>query len=329
MTSSLPTATAEWSVWSTTVRLIVTDPARLATARARVTKIIDDVDRAASRFRADSEVRTAYQAEGAPVRVSPLLAELVRLALDAAERTNGDVDPTIGARLCELGYDRDLDDIPPLGAGPRVSLRLAPDWRQIRLVGDELTVPAGVLLDLGAIAKAYTADRCAEAVATLGCGGLVSLGGDIATAGPAPHTRASRGRTVAPSEPEPARYWRVRVQDGPGEPGTTVTLPGGGAIATSSTLHRRWRRGDQVLHHILDPRTGWPAAPLWRTTTVAADNCVRANTTTTAALVRGRTAHAFLGGTGLPARLVAADGRVHTVNRWPADGGTPDEAVAA
>jgi FAD:protein FMN transferase len=315
MMASLPTVAAEWSVWSTTVRLIVTDPAQLTAAQARVARLIDAVDLAASRFRADSEVRKAYQAMGSPVRVSPLLAELLRLAVVAAEETDGDVDPTIGAWLCELGYDRNIEDIPARNVRPRVSVHLAPDWRQIRLVGDELTVPAGVLLDLGAIAKAYTADRSAAAVAALGCGALVSIGGDIATAGPAPHTQGGIDR-----------YWRVRVQDGPGEPGTTVTLPTGTAIATSSTLHRRWRRGEHVLHHIVDPRTGLPAAPVWRTATVAADDCVRANTASTAAVVRGPAAPAFLARTGLPARLVATDGRVYTLNRWPADRRTADEA---
>jgi thiamine biosynthesis lipoprotein len=203
-----------------------------------VAGLIDEVDRVASRFRADSEVRAAYRANGAPIRVSPLLAELVRRAIGAAEHTNGDVDPTIGAWLCELGYDRDLDDIPARASEPRVSVRLAPDWRQIRLVGDELTLPAGMLLDLGAIAKAYTADRSADAVAALGCGALVSLGGDIATAGMAPHAAPAReSSAVRPGFGTPT-VLAVRVQDGPNEPGTTVTLPAGGAIATSSTLHR-------------------------------------------------------------------------------------------
>ena len=322
-----PAATEEWTVWSTSVRLIVTDPDALADAKVRVERLIADIDRAASRFRPDSEVLDILNARGSAVRVSPLLADLVRVALAAAEQTDGDIDPTIGAWLCELGYDRDLADIPTRGTPPQVSMHLAPDWRRVRIDGEELTVPDGVLLDLGATAKAYAADHCAAAVAELGCGALVSLGGDIATAGPAPHRRAAAGPPpgVASGGAEQDGYWRVRVQDGRDEPGTTVTLPAGAAIATSSTAHRRWRRGEHLLHHILDPRTGLPAAPVWRTATVAADTCVRANTATTAALVRGERGLAYVGGTGLAARLVAADGSVLTVNGWPADrrsGGT-------
>ena len=316
MTTPSKAAAAEWTVWSTTVRLIVTDPDALADAKVRVLGLIADIDKAASRFRPDSEVRNVLDARGHPVRVSPLLAELVRIALEAAARTDGDLDPTVGAWLCELGYDRNLDDIPTHGAQPQLSMHLAPDWRQVRLAvdgnGHALTTPDGVLLYLGATAKAYAADRCAAAVAELGCGALVSVGGDIATAGPAPHG-------VAPGGAEQVGYWRVRVQDGPREPGTTVTLPAGAAIATSSIVHRRWRRGDHVLHHILDPGTGLPASSLWRTATVAADTCVRANTASTVALIRGERGPAYLADTGLAARLVAADGSVLILNGWPAD----------
>jgi thiamine biosynthesis lipoprotein len=92
---------------------------------------------------------------------------------------------------------------------------------------------------------------------------------------------------------------------------------GASAMATSSTLHRRWRRGEQVLHHIVDPLTGWPAAPVWRTATVAAETCLYANTLSTAALVRGLRAPDLLYFTGVDARLVAANGTVRVFGGWP------------
>jgi thiamine biosynthesis lipoprotein len=142
----------------------------------------------------------------------------------------------------------------------------------------------------------------------LGCGVLVSLGGDTAVAGEAP-----------------GDGWRIRVQDRtalPGEPAVgpsqVVTIRDGG-LATSSTAARRWRRGGDVLHHILDPRTGRPAAPVWRTVSVAAATCADANTAATAAVIRGRQALPWLTSLRLPARLVALDGAVHTLAGWPAD----------
>jgi thiamine biosynthesis lipoprotein len=294
------TATAEWPVWSTTARVVVTERDALAGARAIVAAELAAVDRACSRFRPDSELSRAARAGGAPVRVSALLAELVAAALEAAARTDGDLDPTIGAALARLGYDRDIADVPP-DRPARVVVLAAPGYGKVRLRGRDLSVPAGVELDLGATAKAFTADRCAASVHhCCGVGVLVSLGGDIATAGPAPEGG-----------------WRVRVQDTADDPHTTVTLPAGAGLATSSTVRRQWRRGGQSLHHILDPRTGAPARPVWRSASVVAWRCLDANIASTAAVVRGERARGWLRRTGLPARLVDAERAVHTLNGWP------------
>ena len=97
-----------------------------------------------------------------------------------------------------------------------------------------------------------------------------------------------------------------------------VQLHGGG-LATSSTAVRRWRRGGDAYHHVLDPRTGLPAEPVWRTVTVTAASCVDANTASTAAIVRGRGAPGWLAELGLPSRLVDSAGTVHRVAGWPPD----------
>jgi thiamine biosynthesis lipoprotein len=321
-----PTDTsASWPVWSTTARVVVTDPAALTAARHIVTALLAAVDEVASRFRDDSEVTALARAGGRPVAVSPLLTELVEAALWAARRSDGDVDPTIGGALARLGYDRDVDVIPPDGPAITLRPRPAPGWRRIKLADGPptgrgvrghdvaahrgamryLTVPPEVTLDLGASAKAFAADRAARLVHSgLGVGVLVSLGGDIATAGPSP-----------------AGGWSVLVQDRPGEPACLVGLPAGAAIATSSTVGRRWRRGGHALHHILDPRTCLPATPAWRTASVVADSCLAANTFATAALVKGPAAPGWLRVAGVPTRLVAADGTVVTGPGWPVTDG--------
>jgi len=286
-------AAAEWEVWTTTARIVVTDGDSLGDARALAEAQLNAIDVAGSRFRVDSELRACT---GRTSRVSPLLADLVRTALEAAEETQGDVDPTVGSALVELGYDHDLSDMDGLPVRVRV-----PGWQRIRLDRRELTVPKGVELDLGATAKAFAADRCARLVnAYLHVGVLVSLGGDIATAGETP-----------------AGGWRVLVRDQPADPSCTVSIPAGTAMATSSTRSRTWRRNGLALHHILNPRTGWPADPVWRSVTVAAPTCVAANTATTAALVRGAQAPGWLRSRNVPARLVRADGEVVTLGGWP------------
>lgn len=293
------TDTAQWPVWGTVARIVVTDPAALAAASAIVQAELDAVDRACSRFRPDSELTAVGRAGGVPVTVSPLLADLVAAALDAARQSDGAVDPTIGAALCGLGYDRDFAAITGRRVAPAVKVFAGPGWRAVRLEGRELTVPDGVLLDLGATAKAAAADRAAEQVAVrLGVGVLVALGGDIATAGAGP-----------------AGGWRILVQDRPGDPRCTVHLPAGAALATSSTAGRTWGRPGELLHHILDPRTGRPAEPVWRTASVAAYSCLRANTLSTAAIVRGHAAPDLL--RGYPARLVTRDLDVLRLGGWP------------
>jgi thiamine biosynthesis lipoprotein len=133
---------------------------------------------------------------------------------------------------------------------------------------------------------------------------LVSLGGDIALAGT-----------------PPAQGWPVRVTDnhaGPVDaPGQTVSIRSG-ALATSSTTVRRWKRGDVIIHHLVDPRTGQPPPPWWRTVSVSAANCVDANAAATAAIILGQDAVAWLARLALPARLVAVDGSAQVVGGWPA-----------
>ena len=294
-----PVGVADWSVWTTSARLVVTDPAALPRARRLTESVLHEVDLAASRFRPDSEL--SRLPADRPVPVSPLLAELVGVALAAARRTGGDVDPTVGGVLAELGYDRNLDQLPADGPALPAVRRTVPGWQRIRLDGDVLRVPAGVTLDLGATAKAFAADRCAALVREH-CGGgvLVSLGGDIATAGPAP-----------------LGGWQVLVRDRPGEPESAVTLAAGAALATSSTVSRWWRRGGRRMHHIIDPSTCLPAAAIWRTASVAAPSCVLANTASTAALVRGAGARDWLRDNDFAARLVDLDGRVWTVGDRP------------
>jgi thiamine biosynthesis lipoprotein ApbE len=309
-------AFAAWPALGMLMQLVVTDPERLAAARKLLEDDLAELDLACSRFRPDSEltaIANAARAATGPVTitVSPLLADAIAVALRAASLTDGDVDPTVGGVLSSLGYDRDFGQVAASGPAIPVRVRMVPGWRSIRLDQEtrRLRVPAGVQLDLGATVKGWAADRSAARIADrLGCGVLVSLGGDTSVAG----------------QP-PAGGWRIRVQDMtalPDEPAcgpSAVVAIRDGGLATSSTAARRWQRGGDVLHHIVDPRTCLPAAPVWRTVSVAAATCADANTAATAAVIRGRQAPAWLASLHLPARLVEPDGTVHTISGWPAD----------
>lgn len=301
----------EWRAIGTTIRIVVTDGTKLGAARAMLSEDLASLDESCSRFRADSELIRLDASAGKPTTVSPLLAGAIGAALRGARLTEGDLDPTLGRAMEMIGYDRDFGSVPANGGSLRVTVRHVPRWRQIELdeAACQLTVPVGVRLDLGATAKAWAADRSARRIAgVLGCGVLVSLGGDIAVAG----------------EP-PADGWTIRVQDVTGDPLAPANGPtgliaiGSGGLATSSTSARRWRRGGDLMHHILDPRTGQPADSEWRTVSVAAGSALDANIASTAAVIRGSRAPGWLAKLGLPARLVAVDGSVTTVAGWPED----------
>ncbi len=293
--------------------VLVADPGVLAAARELLTAELAAIDAACSRFRPDSELSRACAAGGRPVPVSPLFAEALAVALGAARLTDGDVDPTCGQALIGLGYDQDFALARQDTSSPCQPPVPGGGWRGVILDDgrQEVTVPDGVLLDLGATAKALAADRAAAAIAAAtGCGVLVNLGGDISVAGQPPEGG-----------------WLVGVADDATFDTTTATVEASqvivirdGGLATSSVLGRAWRRGSERLHHIIDPRTGMPARSCWRTASVAAGSCVGANIATTAAILRGESAVTWLDRLRLPSRLVRHDGSVVTVAGWPDQG---------
>ena len=282
------------------MHLLVTDPAQLQRARAVLDGELDAIEMAASRFRPDSEVCALALANGVRRPVSPVLADLIEAALGAARATDGDVDPTVGCAIVDLGYDHSF--APEASPVPHIASMAVPiTWTSVDFDGRSVRMPAGTLLDLGATAKAVAADRAARLVhRETGTGVLVNLGGDIATAGPAPEGG-----------------WRVLVQDSDDDPASHVTIGTDTGLATSSTRRRRWWRAGAAHHHIVDPRTGASAEPVWRSVSVAAGSCLAANTVSTAAIVRGRRAPAWITALGVPARLVDADGHERTIGGWP------------
>ena len=291
----------------TTAALLVTEGGDLRAARSIFEAEIDAIDRSCSRFRPDSELMRINAAGGQPCVVSDLFLEALDTALRAARLTDGLVDPTVGTAIRKLGYDRDFATLDRNGPPLLVSVQRVPGWTTIEVNEHRCTVrvPIGVELDFGATAKALCVDRAADAIARATRSGvLVSLGGDLAVAGP-----------------PPAEHWSVLVTDdhaaSPEGPGQRIRI-GSGGLATSGTTVRRWMRGDQALHHVIDPSTGLPARELWRTVSVTAASCVDANIASTAALVMGADAPAWLTSHALPARLVSVDGAVTYVAGWPA-----------
>jgi len=283
--------------------------ADLARAVELADAVLAEVDRTCSRFRPDSDLSIANARAGRWTEVDPLLAAAVGVALDAAHESDGLVDPCLGNQLVEIGYDADLAFVLARGDAPAVPPASArPDaWREVRVDhGGAVFVPAGVQLDLGATAKAWASDLLAVAIVdALGGDVLVSLGGDIRIAGAG------------------NRVWPVLVTEHPDGasdelPPEGVTLDRGG-LATSSIAVRRWTAGGVAQHHLIDPATGRPVTPYWRTVTATGPTCVAANVASTAAVVRGARAESWLTARHVDARLVRVDGRVRRTCSWPTE----------
>jgi thiamine biosynthesis lipoprotein len=169
-----------------------------------------------------------------------------------------------------------------------------------------VAVPDDVHVDLGSSAKAFAADRAARRIsATLGCGVMVNLGGDVALAGHAPPDGWAIGIGTHSSTPS--------------DDVDQVLAVFAGGIATSGTTGRTWIHNGRLMHHIVDPGTGEPAEPVWTLVSALAPTCVEANAWSTAAVVWGEDAPGNLAAHAVSARLVRPDGRVLTVGGWPTD----------
>jgi thiamine biosynthesis lipoprotein len=271
-----------------------------------------------TRFDPASELMQLNAAAGRPVRVSEPTFALVARAVDAWERTAGLFDPTGLDALTEAGYDRDFARLAPAPVAPPDAtpgdrpdddrdddtaggVRPPRPLRGCRgIVLDPLvaavTLPAGVHLDLGGIGKGYAADRV---VADLVEGGAVAacvdLGGDVRVAGTGPYSGAW---SVGFRDDEPARRFG------------TVRLAAG-AVATSTTRHRRWTRDGVVRHHLIDPLTGHPSRSGVASVTVVAADAWWAEVLAKAALLAGPTAGpALLAAEGVDGVLVTDDGGI-------------------
>lgn len=239
-----------------------------------------------SRFQPQSELGRLNRDGG--VLAGPELMELVVLALDARLETGGRFDPTVHDAVRHAGYDRSFPEVPadhPQAPTP-------PPGRcggavRVDAATRRITLEPGVRLDLGGIAKGYTADRVAARLNAHGpC--LVNVGGDLAVRG-------------VPAD----GAWTVGVQ----QPEGTLSLDlRRGAIATSGRDRRRWRRGGHEQHHLIDPRTARPARTDLLRVSVVAASAARAEVLATSLLLAGSAAAAReADDAGVPCVLVRED----------------------
>jgi thiamine biosynthesis lipoprotein len=176
-----------------------------------------------------------------------------------------------------IGYDRSFEQI---GARPgeetTAPIQQTPSRGQYWAIGlnrsrQEINLPSGVGLDLGGIGKGWTVDRAADWLAGHGPF-LINAGGDLYAYGAPP---GQAGWSIGVADPWDMERDSVRVQ---------VRQM---AVVTSTTSRRRWQRGEQTVHHLVDPRTGRPAATDAVSVTVIAPRAALAEVYAKAALILG------------------------------------------
>lgn len=303
---------------ASTVTMTVVEPGPGAPAALdRAELVVRQVERTCSRFDAASDLSRVNAAPDAWHDVPATLALAVAEAGRAHERTAGLFDPRVLDVLLTWGYDAGLafgaagpvrgeGRGRPGGVEPRPGRPRTAPWRPVvERDGERWRVHLdGSGIDLGGIGKGLAVRWAAECLQEAGAGAMVDAGGDLAVRGSAPD----------------GERWLVGVEDpegggtsgGGGEQPLLVLGLRDAACATSSTRRRRWRAGGgQVVHHLVDPRTGRPGGAGLRAVTVVGPDPAWAEVWAKALFLGGaeRTA-AEAGARGLAALWVDVDGVV-------------------
>jgi thiamine biosynthesis lipoprotein len=272
--------------------VLVVGPEQLAD---RAERRIADLERRWSRFDERSEVSSLNRHAGAPVLVSAETLELVERARDAWRMTHGWFDPTVLGAVVRAGYDRSFDAISDASARAAASALVA-DAAGIEIRAGAVRVPAGTGFDPGGIGKGLAADIVVDELRADGAAGVcVNLGGDVRVAGDTPSGDAW---TVAIEHPERSgSVARVGIRRG--------------AVATSTTLRRRWRSGEELRHHLIDPTTGLPSRTTLTFATVVAGHAWIADVLAKVLVLRGAPVRFDdVDAAGAAALTVDDDGRV-------------------
>lgn len=261
----------------------------------RAQRRVDELERRWSRFLPDSEVSALNRSAGHPLPVSADTVLLVVRAIEGWRLSGGAFDPTVLGPVIRAGYDRSFERVGEVKGSGLSALDLGAEG--IEVDGDTVRIQSGTGFDPGGIGKGLAADVvCAELLADGADGACVNLGGDVRVRGSGPDGAA----------------WTVAVEHEWAPAPLALLGLADGAVATSTTLRRRWRgRDGHPRHHLIDPQTGLPATTDVNSATVVAATAWAAEVLAKAVLLRG-SANAFdiIGGTGAQGLVVDDGGRI-------------------
>lgn len=215
----------------------------------------------------DSEIYAANHTGSA--QLSPDAAALLARALALCRETGGALDVTIYPVVRAWGFTTGAYRVPDDGELTALLERV--DYRQAALEGDRLTLPEGVELDLGAVAKGYTGDQLMALLAREGiASAIVELGGNVQALGAKPD----------------GSPWRVALQAPEGGYAGVLEIVDK-AVVTSGGYQRFFEQDGEIYWHIIDPAAGQPARSGLASVTVVAEEGTLCDGLSTALFVMG------------------------------------------
>lgn len=235
-------------------------------------KECDRLEQLLSKTIEGSDVWRINHAEGQPVEVDPVTAEVIRTALAISEISEGAFDITIAPASALWDFKEETPALPDAEALAEAASRV--NWRALQLEGNTVTLPAGMMIDLGGIAKGYIGDAVRAYLENRGItSAVLAFGGNIVTIGTKPD----------------GKPWKIGVQDidGPAMESMLVLQMGGGSAVTSGNYERGFELDGVLYHHILEPATGWPVQNSLASVTILGDSSAMGDGLSTAAFVLG------------------------------------------
>lgn len=273
------TGRAMGTTW--TVKYLPPDPPHSpldpVSVRTSIAARLEELEAEFSTYRPASELsRFNASASTNWIPVSPDVVEVARLSRRVAELTEGAFDPTVFplVRLWGFGPERRTDVLPT--DAEITSARLRVDYRGLQARPEPAalrkTYPA-LAADLSSMAKGFAADAVSKLLASLGAPDhFAQIGGDIKTSGHAVDSLA----------------WRTGIEN-PSTPATlaAVVALAGESLSTSGATHNFTTIAGQRYGHIIDPRTGRPAASALVSVSVIHSSCAFSSALATALFVLG------------------------------------------
>jgi thiamine biosynthesis lipoprotein len=253
------------------------NPSDIIKGFEKAQRYIEVSEKKFTRFSETSELSKLNHSAGSWFKVSKEMLFFGMLINQYVEQTRGLFDPSILPNLERIGYDCSMDRIREKDSHlpyPNEDLPTIKPFKGLKIhpSEDRIFLPTDTQIDLGGIAKGWIAEQAATILSGFSSACLVDAGGDMFMIG----------------IPDGKNSWSIDIEDpqNPGDVITTVNIPPG-AIATSSIAKRRWTQGDQLRHHIIDPRTGEPANTDWLSVTVMAPHGDMAEVFAKAFLIAG------------------------------------------